>query len=442
MDKTLDTEVFKESRRNFLKIAGISALGLAMPIKVMASSSGPAYPRINSGMTIDQFVEKYSEKKEISEKTELLIKNHESMLIKYSNEYHVPANLLSAVIANEHERGAVENVANKILDFANRYTSVNSSAGIAQIRASTALTLIDGLVRDKGREYLENMLHKDLGSFINKLHDSSDKKNLYESVKKLLAESDKLSIELAARFVSHLKKEAEHVHRIKDENFLRDPVAVSLIFRGYMGGERMMDVIDPASRKEDKILLEVSNRANDALSLLKTGSKINRIFGDEVYVVNPKTIFRKDKLSPEYQKVSESFKRAYNMPGGRAVNRSEELLNAYHIARQASRSDANKKIEYRKLAAYALYRASIELMGSGAKNVEFRNPGTVEQLGCNIKNKKGLMNIKGQLLPCLLKDYGNISRGIEGRAVDVPYFGSNIELPDYGRFRAKVLNWK
>ncbi len=435
MNNTLDTELIRESRRDFLKIAGLSGLYLAIPVNVKASSA--KYPKLNSGLTIDQYVEKYSDNREISEGTEHLLEEHKGQIVRYSHEYHVPANLLAAVIAKEHERGAIENVTNKILDFANRYTSVNSSAGIAQIRASMAVTLLRGLVKDKGALYLENMLHKDLGGFIKKLNSSKDKKELYEPVKKMLESSDELSIELAARFVGMLKHDAERAHGISEEHFLSDPVAVSLIFRGYTGGERMMNHIDP--QKVDK---DVFYRANRAMSYLRSDSAINRMFAGEQYRVNPGIGIHKAKVSSEYDKVAESFRTAFSEPGSKAVYRSEDLIRTYSLAMKAAKKDTERQPEYRKMAAYALDRAAVELMGSGAKNVMFRDPAVLSPLRCRFKPTKELMSIKDQILPCLLDNYRSLSREVGGKTVDVPYFGNSISLPKYHDMRKKINNWR
>jgi hypothetical protein len=278
------------TRRQFLK-AGVclAAYYAASPALAFAREQHPRQASINTDLSLDQYVDKYSESVRLSDNTKTILSENADHIRQRSREYGVPANLLAAIVAIETENSYVKPRSHRFQSIFNgKYLPAltDSTEGLAQTKLSTAAWIINNIYNEKGADYLKKDIPDihDLTGILSKAETVRKAKGLgpvekfmlASSLKKALIDSDSLSIEVAARYVRHLKERTKKIYHISEADFVSNPVALLLVLNAYRGGEQQLD-----NRHAMKQL------SLDYLSLLRSGSSINQMFRDEKYSVVP-----------------------------------------------------------------------------------------------------------------------------------------------------------
>jgi hypothetical protein len=425
---------------------------------------------------INKFVSKYSGIIEISNNTEKVLLKNKTFIKKYSNENNIPTDLLATIIANESETRDIstlvkDQIWNLVKRFSPNYSlRKNSTEGISQLRISTAAYYLKDLVKNNGMNYilnklnnideiesnerLEKLLHKFEGvgkvSYFNNenkpvnetatgvLNDMSDynRKFLIKNVSKILS-NDEISIELGSKHLKYLTTGVKNVFSLTDKDFISNPIALMINFRAYTQTVSEIDVHNKTPRKKGWY-----HRSSSALSLLKSNSKIKKMFSDERYLITSDKRYIQNIgddvgiKTIEYKKIEKIFGLAYSTIS--EVGRSEYLISAYNSAINIANIELNekRKIEFIKIAAYSIHRANTSLQACGVDSVKFKDYNLInlsmESLGCDIiikPNNKGSVN-KFPVMSCINLGYSNLvdKYNLRNQKINIPYFGKNRKL--------------
>jgi hypothetical protein len=428
---------------------------------------------------INNFVKKYSKVIEISSETEKNITLNKEFIIKYANQNRIPADLLATVVANESETRSFEqktydklwDAYKEILNLAGYHQTRDSTEGIAQLRISTAGYYLQNIVKKNGINYILKKINKQIKNnedygqlerLLNKFdtvgntiyHDNKNnpiketakgvfddfsdhnRKYFIKNISKILS-SDEISIELASQHLKYLSNGIKKVFNITDKDFISNPVALMINFRAYTQDENEISHKNKFPRRNVWF-----DRSSMALSLLKSNSKIKKIFSKERYQIssNIRQIQEIGDIigtkSPEYKQIESLFKRAYLTQS--AVERSEHLIHAYNLSMKVIFNENSDKriVEFSKLAAYSIQRAKFALNGCGVENIKYHNYELLNEsinfFGCTKKIEPNSLGIirKNDVVKCIEVGYKNLldKYKIQNQTIDIPYFGELIKI--------------
>jgi len=353
------------------------------------------YPGLDSGMTIDQYVQLRGNSINIRDNTKKLLTDNKGHIDNYAIQNNIPPNLLAAALANEDNRELDHRVRDFVWDRLKGYHgwvdarnkqsiwSKDPSEGVMQMKIRLASLYLRRVLHDKfkGSGYIEKKLGEKYRIDIPELQrltegftkDSayddlwlSDKIKLTKSVMKLLSCAE-MSIELAANHISDLRNIVEYHHnrKFKADN----PVLLRVLAQGYLNGRNPIGLVEPIyeKRRINEHWIKSSNDkqrniiadADKFVSLIKSGSYISESFSSQEDIIGQQQrVFN----LPLYKEITGKICVGYMKFNNR------EPIGAYKLFRNASDKAAEwakiaeqhvSKREIYKLALYTLAHANM-----------------------------------------------------------------------------------
>jgi hypothetical protein len=394
----------------YTSIAGILGLQLytAQPAYAMEMPQKQAHTTvssqeqrqtINTRLSIDEYVDRYGSRNtsDFSDRTLSTIQKNRDTIKTFANEYNVPANLLATIIAIEQEGtdgAAVDGLWNRVKDLP-LASQRDSTEGIANIKLSVAGWLLADIYRQKGEQHVSKGFPaiRKFGSELKGISRISDYQELSKETRNALGnelrtaldKNDKLSIELAAKYVSYMKESVKRAHQLSDANYLTNPVAILLTMSAYRGGERQITHLEFTRKPGERA---------DYLAPLRSGSGINAIFGNENNKINPTVRYlsysrlsdsRRECVAcstPKYIEIAGTIQDAISLGNqNQFVRASSEFSRAADAAYAAAKSSGrdDERQDFYRLALYSLSRARGALSSCGVDRIKVYENGKVVQ---------------------------------------------------------------